>query len=378
MVLGLSINQGHCQTKVIEGFVIDGSGDTPTEEIAVEDTDDYYTQEDTNEENTVQETDEITADETTIDDKEDTSTEEITPPSTTPDNFYVLAEESEETVDNFEDFIVVEDTEEDDFGEESGDEGSAEVGSVGEEEGSGDFNEEEASGEDICETSDEDKNFAVEIATYTMTTSADIGMDIEIQLHRMSDSSIEMLCKMQEKMIKDDLEVNDTVETTTEPDETTRTKSILPATIYLIQNSGVCSDISSAISNNIVANVLELAQVTGTGEAKEKLAGVTWEDIKQSQCIALLQQKDTSDGVEAVGDITTTAATNEAAITTIGPEEVITIQRRDLRRRTPRCIRRRSILQSSRLGRVFTSISLASYALVSVGVTGQNMTKLPQ
>ena len=377
MVLSLFINQGHCQTKVIEGFVIDGSGDTPTEEIAVEDTDDYYTQEDTNEEKAVQETDEITADEITIDDKEDTSTEEITPPSTTPDNFYVLDEESEVTVDNFEDFIVVEDTEEDDFGEESGDEGSAEVGSVGEEEGSGDFNEEEAGEEDICATSDEDNNFAVEIATYAMTTSADIGMDIEIQLHRMSDSSIQMLCKMQEK-IKDDLEVNDTVETTTEPDKTTTTRSILPATIYLIQNSGVCSDISSAISNNIVANVLELAQVTGTGEAKEKLAGVTWEDIKQSQCIALLQQKDTSDGVEAVGDITTTASTDEATITTIGPEEVTTIQRRDLRRRTPRCIRRRSILQSSRLGRVFTSISLASYALVSVGVTGKNKTILPQ
>ena len=104
MVLSLFINQGHCQTKVIEGFVIDGSGDTPTEEIAVEDTDDYYTQEDTNEEIEVQETDQITADEIIIDDKEDTSTEEITPPSTTPDNFYVLDEESEVTVDNFEDF----------------------------------------------------------------------------------------------------------------------------------------------------------------------------------------------------------------------------------------------------------------------------------
>lgn len=339
----------------------------------------------------------------------DITTEDITPPSTTPEgeSEEVLEEVNLVTIDSFEDFVLVGDVQEESEEDGSGDDGSAEIGSadIGSaeegsgwveegsgwvEEGSSVFIEEEGSAEDVCESDEEDEDTPQEIATYTMTTSNEVGMDIEIQLQRMADGSVQMLCKMEEKITEEDLEVNNSVETTTAAvsgEETTTTDSasqrkvraVLPATIYMIKDSGVCSDISSAIANDIAANVLELAKITGTGEATEKLPGVTWDDIKQSQCIALLKQKEASDGAEAVGDVTTLASVTaeEAVITTIesvGSGEVTTQEpaasRTYLRRRTPKCIRRRSILQSSSLGRVFTSLSLASYALVSVGFTG--------
>lgn len=171
-------------------------------------------------------------------------------------------------------------------------------------------------------------------ASYTMTGSS--GLNIDISLQRMSDNSVQMVCNMQET-VSDDPEVEGSGESRLS------SSSSFPSDLYLIKDIAVCNDLATAVGNDITTDAIKLAQVSGAGEATEAVS-VTWAEVSDSNCMAMLKQKPAED--DANMDVV-------------------------VEFRTPRqsCRRRDSILTPYLTSRAFTSLNLAGFALVSVGVT---------
>ena len=102
----------------------------------------------------------------------------------------------------------------------------------------------------------------------------------------------------------------------------------------------MCNDMASAVGNDINTPAIELAKVSGPGHAAALLSGVTWTDVRQSTCMALLRE---------------------------APEDVSGV----IVDRSYRSCRRSGILTLplSSTARIFGSLNLAAFALVGVGVT---------
>ena len=204
--------------------------------------------------------------------------------------------------------------------------------------GSGDFLCDDGSGSGDEEDSEA---YMLESAVYSMTTSGAAGLDIDITLQRMSDSSVQMLCKMKEsEAVQEDVEGSATGREASDN---------FPASIYLIRDIAVCADLSTAVGNDITTSALKLVDVLGPGEDVESLS-VSWELIRQSDCMAVLKQSGAEEG---------------------SADGAVVLEAR-LALPSPRCrASRRRMLVASPPSRVFASINLAAFALISLGVTGE-------
>ena len=214
----------------------------------------------------------------------------------------------------------------------------------------GDEDEFSGSGDDFCsessggsgEEEEESQAYSVQSAIYAMTTGGEVGLDIEITLQRMSDTSVEMLCKMKESTALVSVEGSGA-----ELDPADN----FPASIFLIRDIAVCADLRTAVGNDITTSALKLVEVSGPGEDVETL-GVSWAEISQTNCMAILKA-----GPDT-GDDTT--------------EDVVVVESRLIDLPRPRCVRqKKNILLAAAPSRVFASLNLANFALVSVGVTGE-------
>ena len=180
-------------------------------------------------------------------------------------------------------------------------------------------------------------------ATYGMVTPGSAALSVEIQLQRRSDEGVQLLCGIKQEPAEGS-------GAAAEPE-------LFPASLYLIRDEAVCGDLATAVGNDITTSAVLLAGVAGPGTATEQLA-VTWAEVRQGNCIALLRQQQ-QEGEEEEGS---------------GGGG----------RRTPRqqssCGRRRaSILTvaASPATRSFTALNLAAFSLVSVGVTSSSSLRPP-
>ena len=267
-----------------------------------------------------------------------------------------------------------------------------------------DSEEEEAEVEDTVVTS----------AGYSMTTDASLGLEIGISLDYMSSGKVRMTCQMAEEeaaeeadevaevppvVIEEEAEITSVVieeeadssevaseedaseleaesdpiasedpadiASTAEDSDTSGTgdvvsesrglskrpalRSSLPATIYLIASSSACSNMAAAVANGLTVEALPLAELTGVGDEVAYLDGVTWNDVKRADCIAVL--KAPGAGKEIQTDDSKSTAYSAGII--------------------PRRRRRSTwILRTAGLPRIFGAISLASFTVLSIGVTG--------
>ena len=178
-------------------------------------------------------------------------------------------------------------------------------------------------------------------ASYSMSAS---DLIIEIALQRMSDGSVTMVCNVEESEAGGE-----------EGSGATRaSSSSFPAKLYLIRDVAVCSDLSSAVGNDITTSAIELGTVTGPVHDIAPVP-VTWDEVRQSNCVAMLKSS---------------PVTEEEAGSGVQEEAVIV----EFRALAPRdCRRRKSglILPNRVAGtRTFAALSLAGFSLVAVGVTG--------
>ena len=118
----------------------------------------------------------------------------------------------------------------------------------------------------------------------------------------------------------------------------------LPATIFLIEDQAACSDMDSAARLGLDVNALPLAQITGLG-SDEETVGVSWEDVKRGKCLAILKPLEVYDD----NKILSTASV-----------------------KAPRQLQNGNILKTAGLSRTFGAINLASFTVLSVGVTGMS------
>ena len=174
-------------------------------------------------------------------------------------------------------------------------------------------------------------------ATYGMVTPGSAALSVEIQLQRRSDDRVQLLCGIKQEPAEGS-------GAAAEPE-------LFPASLYLIRDEAVCGDLATAVGHDITTSAVLLAGVAGPGTATEQLP-VTWAEVRQGNCIALLRQGEEVEEVE-----------EEEGSGGAG-------------RRSPRqqssCGRRRpSILTvaASPATRSFTALNLAAFSLVSVGVT---------
>ena len=182
-------------------------------------------------------------------------------------------------------------------------------------------------------------------ATYGMVTPGSAALSVEIQLQRRSDEGVQLLCGIKQEPAEGS-------GAAAEPE-------LFPASLYLIRDEAVCGDLATAVGNDITTSAVLLAGVAGPGTATEQLA-VTWAEVRQGNCIALLrQQQEVEVEVEVEGS-------------------------GGAGRRSPRqqssCGRRRaSILTvaASPATRSFTALNLAAFSLVSVGVTSSSSLRPP-
>ena len=122
----------------------------------------------------------------------------------------------------------------------------------------------------------------------------------------------------------------------------------LPATVFLIESETACSDMATAVESGLHVNALPLAEITGFGSDEETI-GVTWEDVKRGNCLAILKPLPLSDEIPAIVD--------QKAIVA----------------KAPRQQRNGRILRTVGLARTFGAINLASFTVLSVGVTGKKI-----
>ena len=118
----------------------------------------------------------------------------------------------------------------------------------------------------------------------------------------------------------------------------------LPATIFLIEDQAACSDMDSAARLGLYVNALPLAQITGLGSGEETV-GVSWEDVKRGKCLAILKPLEVYDENKI---LSTTSV------------------------KAPRQLQNGNILKTAGLSRTFGAINLASFTVLSVGVTGMS------
>ena len=182
-------------------------------------------------------------------------------------------------------------------------------------------------------------------ATYGMVTPGSAALSVEIQLQRRSDEGVQLLCGIKQEPAEGS-------GAAAEPE-------LFPASLYLIRDEAVCGDLATAVGNDITTSAVLLAGVAGPGTATEQLA-VTWAEVRQGNCIALLRQQQQQQQEE-----------EEQGSGGAG-------------RRSPRqqssCGRRRaSILTvaASPATRSFTALNLAAFSLVSVGVTSSSSLRPP-
>ena len=237
------------------------------------------------------------------------------------------------------------------------------------------------------EEEEEEEVYVVKSASYTMSTDATLGLEIDITLEHLSNDNVRMVCEMEEKEATTE-EVDpasDESETTSTPasEETTEIgateapegesedttdivesvteavtesfrDSITGGTIYIIADTVACNDLTTAIAEGYTVEALPLADVTGVGDAIGFL-DVEWADIKKGSCLAILKE---------AADATTLAAEEET--TTEAVEEETT----DVPRRRKKRMFSSNVLRTEGLPRVFTAINLATFSVLSVGVTG--------
>ena len=118
----------------------------------------------------------------------------------------------------------------------------------------------------------------------------------------------------------------------------------LPATIFLIEDQAACSDMDSAARLGLYVNALPLAQITRLG-SDEETVGVSWEDVKRGKCLAILKPLEVYDDNKI---LPTTSV------------------------KAPRQLQNGNILKTAGLSRTFGAINLASFTVLSVGVTGMS------
>ena len=180
-------------------------------------------------------------------------------------------------------------------------------------------------------------------AAYSMSAS---DLVIEISLQRMSDGSVTMVCNVEESVTGDEEGSGQTIRAST---------SSFPAKLYLIRDVAVCSDLSSAVGNDITTSAIELGTVTGPLHDIAPVP-VTWDEVRQSNCVAMLKSSPVTEEEEGSG---------------VQEEEAVIVEFRALAPRD--CRRRKSglILPNRVAGtRTFAALSLAGFSLVAVGVTG--------
>ena len=180
-------------------------------------------------------------------------------------------------------------------------------------------------------------------ASYSMSAS---DLIIEISLQRMTDGSVTMVCNVEESEAGDE-EGSGAARAST---------SSFPAKLYLIRDVAVCSDLSSAVGNDITTSAIELGTVTGPVHDIAPVP-VTWDEVRQSNCVAMLKSSPVTE--------------EEAGSGVQEEEEAVIVEFRALAPRD--CRRRKSglILPNRVAGtRTFAALSLAGFSLVAVGVTG--------
>ena len=180
-------------------------------------------------------------------------------------------------------------------------------------------------------------------ASYSMSAS---DLIIEISLQRMTDGSVTMVCNVEESEAGDEEGSG----------ETRASTSSFPAKLYLIRDVAVCSDLSSAVGNDITTSAIELGTVTGPVHDIAPVP-VTWDEVRQSNCVAMLKSSPVTE--------------EEAGSGVQEEEEAVIVEFRALAPRD--CRRRKSglILPNRVAGtRSFAALSLAGFSLVAVGVTG--------
>ena len=239
--------------------------------------------------------------------------------------------------------------------------------------------------EEEDEVDDEEEAFVVKSASYTMSTDATLGLEIDIVLEHLSNDKVRMVCEMEEKEAtteevdpaSDESETTSTpaseetaevgateapegesedtteiAETVTEAVTESFRASITGGTIYLLADTVACNDLTTAIAEGYTVEALALADVTGVGDAIGFL-DVEWADIKKGSCLAIL--KEAADATAAEEETTTEAAEEETT---------------DVPRRRKKRMFSSNVLRTEGLPRVFTAINLATFSVLSVGVTG--------
>ena len=239
---------------------------------------------------------------------------------------------------------------------------------------------------------EEEEATVVKSAQYTMSTDAALGLEIEIVLEHLSNDKVRMVCEMEEK--EDTSEESDSAtETTLAPvaedndaaeasgfeDSEAESEgsgaleevaeagsgggskaitgdSISGGTIYLIADRVACADIAAAVTEGSTVEALPLADITGVGDAIGFL-DVAWSDIARGSCLAILKE--------------------DPQATTVAPEEEETTLSLP-RRRKMRMFSGGNVLRTEGLPRVFTAINLATFSVLSVGVTGVTDSRLFQ
>ena len=239
---------------------------------------------------------------------------------------------------------------------------------------------------------EEEEATVVKSAQYTMSTDAALGLEIEIVLEHLSNDKVRMVCEMEEKedtseesdsatetTLAPAAEDNDAAEASGLEDSEAESEgsgaleevaeagsgggskaitgdSISGGTIYLIDNRVACADIAAAVTEGSTVDALPLADITGVGDAIGFL-DVAWSDIARGSCLAILKE--------------------DPQATTVAPEEEETTLSPP-RRRKKRMFSGGNVLRTEGLPRVFTAINLATFSVLSVGVTGVTDSRLFQ
>ena len=239
---------------------------------------------------------------------------------------------------------------------------------------------------------EEEEATVVKSAQYTMSTDAALGLEIEIVLEQLSNDKVRMVCEMEEKedtseesdsatetTLAPAAEDNDAAEASGFEDSEAESEgsgaleevaeagsgggskaitgdSISGGTIYLIADRVACADIAAAVTEGSTVEALPLADITGVGDAIGFL-DVAWSDIARGSCLAILKE--------------------DPQATTVAPEEEETTLSLP-RRRKKRMFSGGNVLRTEGLPRVFTAINLATFSVLSVGVTGVTDSRLFQ
>jgi len=219
------------------------------------------------------------------------------------------------------------------------------------------------------ETDEEAEITVVQTAVYSMITDSSLGLSIDINLQHLSNGEVRIDCSVEDT--ESDTQSNtgdsDTEGSAEEGEAGQRLKdysAILPSTIYLIDDGIACGDMGAAIARGDTVQGLSLAEVTQLGEEETSLE-VSWEDIRQARCLVLLKESpQTNSNDENSND------ENDPSMENLSEEESMDGLEDNPSQSTGNGRDGQRILRTAGLSRVFGSISLASFSLVSLGFTG--------